>query len=97
MSERIRRSRLSSPLVWPRLRALGRPLIAVTLGLVVAGLLVLLTGKDPAAAAVALVKGSIGSPSAIAGTLSLATPLLFSALAFAAAFRGSMFNAGVDG
>lgn len=97
MSERIRRSRLSSPLVRLRLRALGRPLLAVTLGLVVAGLLVLLTGKDPAAAAVALVKGSIGSPSAIAGTLSLATPLLFSALAFAVAFRGSMFNAGVDG
>lgn len=76
---------------------LARPLVAVGLGLAVAGLLVVLTGKDPVAAAGALVKGSVGSPSAIAGTLSLATPLLFSALAFAVAFRGSMFNAGVDG
>lgn len=93
-------SSLRSPwpdVIRPAVRVLARPLVAVGLGLAVAGLLVVLTGKDPVAAAGALIKGSVGSPSAIAGTLSLATPLLFSALAFAVAFRGSMFNAGVDG
>ena len=97
MSERLPHGWVSSAAVWPLVRALRRPIAAVILGIAVAGLLVLLTGKDPVAAAGALLKGSFGSPSAIAGTLSLATPLLFSALAFAAAFRGSMFNAGVDG
>jgi ABC-type uncharacterized transport system permease subunit len=79
------------------LRGAAGPLAAVALGFVVSGLLVLATGKDPLEAARALVKGAIGSPGAIAGTLSLATPLLFSALAFAVAFRGAMFNAGVEG
>jgi general nucleoside transport system permease protein len=79
------------------LRAVRGPAAAIAIGFLVSGLLVLATGKDPISAGRALIKGSVGSPSAIAGTLSLATPLLFSALAFAVAFRGSMFNAGVEG
>ncbi len=79
------------------LRAAARPVVAIVLGFVVSGLIVLATGKDPIEAGRALVQGAVGSQSAIAGTLSLATPLMLSALAFAVAFRGSMFNAGVEG
>lgn len=79
------------------LRAARGPLLAIVLGFLAAAVLVLATGKDPVEAGRALLTGAVGSPSALAGTLSLATPLIFSALAFAIAFRGSMFNAGVEG
>jgi len=85
----------------PPLRHIGAavrgPLIAIVLGFVAAAVLVLLIGKDPLEAASALWRGAFGTPNNIAGTLALATPLIFSALAFAVAFRGSMFNAGVEG
>ena len=79
------------------LRTAGGPIAAIVLGFLVSALLVRATGKDPIEVGHALVTGAVGSPSAIAGTLALATPLIFSALAFAVAFRGSMFNAGVEG
>lgn len=77
--------------------AVRGPLVAISLGFLAAAILVLLIGKDPIAAALALWRGAFGTPNNIAGTLALATPLIFSALAFAVAFRGSMFNAGVEG
>ena len=73
------------------------PLLAILLGFAAAAVLVLVSGKNPVDAAGALAKGAFGSPNAIAGTLALATPLIFTALAFAVAFRGDMFNAGLDG
>jgi len=77
--------------------AIRGPSIAILLGFLAAAVLVLLIGKDPIEAAGALWRGAFGTPNNIAGTLALATPLIFSALAFAVAFRGSMFNAGVEG
>jgi ABC-type uncharacterized transport system permease subunit len=73
------------------------PVIAIGLAFLFASLLVLLTGKNPIDAAEALWVGAFASPNAFAGTLALATPLLFTALAFAVPFRGSMFNAGAEG
>lgn len=73
------------------------PAIAIGLSFLVASLLVLLTGKNPLDAAEALWVGAFASPNAFAGTLALATPLIFTALAFAVPFRGSMFNAGAEG
>lgn len=85
----------------PPIRHIGAavrgPLIAIVLGFLAAAVLVLLIGKDPLEAANALWRGAFGTPNNIAGTLALTTPLIFSALAFAVAFRGSMFNAGVEG
>lgn len=77
--------------------ALRAPAIAIGLSFALAAVLVLLTGKNPVEAAEALWTGAFGSPNAFAGTLSLATPLIFTALAFAVPFRGSMFNAGAEG
>lgn len=59
--------------------------------------LVLSTGNSPVAAGTALWEGAFGSASATAGTLALATPLILSALGFAIAFQGGMFNAGTEG
>jgi ABC-type uncharacterized transport system permease subunit len=98
VAEPITGQRTTASSVFARsLRGAARPLAAVALSFLVSGLLVLATGKDPVEAVRALFTGAVGSPGAVAGTLSLATPLLFSALAFAVAFRGSMFNAGVEG
>jgi len=91
---------LAGPLPAGLVRTIGAargPVIAIVLAGAAAATVVLATGKDPVEAARALIRGSVGSPSAVAGTLALATPLIFSALAFAVAFRGSMFNAGVEG
>ncbi len=79
------------------LRSLRAPVVAIGLSLAVASLLVLATGKNPLDAGAALWTGAFGSANAFAGSLSLATPLIFTAMAFAVAFRGSMFNAGAEG
>lgn len=69
----------------------------LVLALALGALLVLATGNSPVAAGAALWEGAFGSPSVTAGTLALATPLIFSALGFSIAFQGGMFNAGTEG
>lgn len=73
------------------------PAIAIGLSFAFASLLILLIGKSPVDALLALWTGAFASPNAFAGTLALATPLIFTAMAFAVPFRGSMFNAGAEG
>lgn len=75
---------------------LGRT-VPVLLALAIGALLILVTGNSPAEGAQALWQGAFGSASATAGTLILATPLIFSALAFSVALHGGMFNAGTEG
>lgn len=79
------------------LHVLRAPAAAIALSLVFGSLLVLVVGKNPLEAAAALWTGAFGSANAIAGTLTLTTPLIFTAMAFAVPFRGSMFNAGAEG
>lgn len=63
-----------------------------------AGALVLLvTGRDPIATYGLLVEQSLGSGQAIANTLVQTTPVLFTGLATALAFRAGVFNVGVEG
>lgn len=73
------------------------PAIAISLSVALASFLILVTGKNPLEAAEAVWTGAFGSPNALAGTMALATPLIFTGLAFAVPFRGSMFNAGAEG
>ena len=72
-------------------------LFAVVLGLLAGSVLILFTGNDPLAIYGYMLKGALGSPSAIASTMRWATPLLYAGLAAAIAFRGGMFNFGVEG
>jgi ABC-type uncharacterized transport system permease subunit len=60
-------------------------------------LALLLAHNSPLEAATTLIKGSLGSASAITGTLRETTPLLIAGLAVFIALRAGLFNIGVEG
>ncbi len=76
---------------------LAAALAAVALATGFAAFAALLAGTDPAKAAEALVKGSIGGPAALADTLLAFVPLLLTGVAVALAFRSGVFNIGAEG
>lgn len=80
--------------VW---RGVSVPLVAVLLGLIIGALLLIASGSNPIDAYRALLKGAFGSPVAIQRTLEKATPLIFSGLAVAFAFKAGLFNIGAQG
>jgi simple sugar transport system permease protein len=57
----------------------------------------MLSGSNPAQAFTALFQGSLGSLAACGRTLEKSTPLIFSGLAVAFAFKAGLFNIGVQG
>lgn len=73
------------------------PLLAVLLALVVGGIVIASTGVDPLEAYGYLVRGAFGSTQSIGETLVKATPLIFTGLAAAFAYRCGMFNLGAEG
>ncbi|MCC2668199.1 MAG: ABC-type transporter, integral rane subunit [Armatimonadetes bacterium] len=70
-------------------------LAGVTVALVAA--IVALLGGDPRKALLAILEGSIGSPTSITETLIKATPLVFTGLSAAVAFRCGVWNIGAEG
>ncbi len=64
--------------------------------LITAGIMAL-SGKNPWKAYEVLFTSALGSPVAVADTLLVATPLIFSGLATAISFRAGVFNIGVEG
>ncbi len=64
--------------------------------LITAGVMAL-SGKNPWEAYSVLFTSALGNPVAIADTLLVATPLIFSGLATAISFRAGIFNIGVEG
>ncbi|HEY1409033.1 MAG TPA: ABC transporter permease [Promineifilum sp.] len=78
-------------------RSISVPLIAVLLGLAVGAILLILSGANPIEAYSALIEGAFGSPAAVQRTLEKATPLIFSGLAVAFAFKAGLFNIGAQG
>lgn len=89
-------SRLSQWLgaVW---HSVSVPLGAVILALLVGAVILLISGASPIEAYAALFKGSFGSITAFGRTLEKATPLVFSGLAVAFAFKAGLFNIGAQG
>ena len=88
---------MSARAVRPRSSSVG---VALLLGAIVVGIGTVLAaaGFDIRRAAGALFSGSAGSWYAIgSGTLVRATPLIFTGLAVAIAFRGGVFNIGAEG
>ena len=73
------------------------PLIAVAAAFVVGGVIVLLLGDDPINAYRLLLSNSFGSIRDIGWTLHYATPLIFTGLAVAVAFRCGLLNIGAEG
>ena len=72
------------------------PLAAILATLVIASLLVLAAGASPFSVFYLVVKGAAGSQFALMETLSRATPLIFTGLAVAVAFRAKLWNIGAE-
>jgi simple sugar transport system permease protein len=73
------------------------PLLNLALALIVAGLVVLVTGSNPLEAVTAMVQGAVGTGEGIGYTLYYATDLIFTGLAVAVAFHCGLFNIGAEG
>ncbi|MGQ9746662.1 MAG: ABC transporter permease [Candidatus Caldatribacteriaceae bacterium] len=72
-------------------------IVAIMLAFFLGALVLFFTGYPPLGALLALFRGTFGSRNAIGQTLTQATPILFSSLAFLLAFRAGIFNIGVEG
>lgn len=79
------------------LREVLWPLVAVIAAFVVGGVIVLLIGDNPFVAYYHMIGNSFGSLNDIGYTLFLATPLIFTGLAVAVAFRCGLLNIGAEG
>jgi simple sugar transport system permease protein len=79
------------------LREILSPLIAVLAAFVVGGIIVVLIGDNPFTTFYHLVGNSFGSLNDIGYTLFIATPLIFTGLAVAVAFRCGLLNIGAEG
>ena len=91
-ADRTRRSR------WRVL--LGRaaiPLLAIFTALLVSAGVLLLQGTNPIQAYLALGEGAFGSRTALIETLIKSAPFILAGLGIALAFRGGLFNIGVQG
>jgi general nucleoside transport system permease protein len=80
--------------IWLNIRV---PLAAVVLALLIGGLILLVSGINPLDAYAALFKGAFGNAKYLQRTLEKATPLIFSGLAVAFAFKAGLFNIGAQG
>ena len=78
-------------------RELLFPLIAVLAAFIVGGILILLVGDNPLVAYRLLLGSALSWPDGIGYTLFYATPLIFTGLAVALAFRCGLFNIGAEG
>jgi ABC-type uncharacterized transport system permease subunit len=72
------------------------PALAVFAVLIFAGFLVRLSGADPFSVFSLIFKGAAGSQFALFETLTRATPLIFTGLAAAVAFRAKLWNIGAE-
>jgi ABC-type uncharacterized transport system permease subunit len=79
------------------LASLGTPLLAIVTALIVASAVIFLAGSNPLQAYLALLAGSFGDIDSLSVTIIKSTPLLITGLGVAIAFRGGLFNIGVEG
>ncbi len=77
-------------------RRLGLPLAALGATVIVAGVLALIAGANPFAVLGQIVTGAVGSKFALLETLNRATPLIFTGLAVAVAFKAKLWNIGAE-
>lgn len=78
-------------------RSVSVPLVAVLLALLIGAVILLISGASPMEAYAALVEGAFGGTAQFSRTLEKTTPLIFSGLAVAFAFKAGLFNIGAQG
>jgi simple sugar transport system permease protein len=81
----------------PRWLSVAVPLLSFAAALVVGGIVVAATGHDAVDTYRRILERSVTADGALSGTLIAATPLLFTGLAAAVAFRTQIFNIGGEG
>jgi len=101
------RSAASSLAQWTRKlgAALGGPIVAVLFALIAGAIVILITWPDKTVdpftniynAYTTLFTGAFGTPIKISNTLVVVTPLIFTSLSVAIAFRAGLFNIGAAG
>ena len=79
------------------IRALAYPLIAIIAAFLVGAVVILLIGDDPVTTYGLLIGSALSWPDGINYTLFYATPLIFTGLAVAVAFRCGLLNIGAEG
>ncbi len=85
------------PIANPSLgRSLGPPALAVAATVVIASLLAMVAGANPFSVLGLILKGAFGSQFAALETLNRATPLIFTGLAIAVAFKAKFWNIGAE-
>jgi simple sugar transport system permease protein len=72
------------------------PVLAIAATVIVASLLAMLAGANPFSVLGLILKGAAGSKFAVLETLNRATPLIFTGLAVAVAFRARLWNIGAE-
>ncbi|MBN1430246.1 MAG: ABC transporter permease [Anaerolineae bacterium] len=73
------------------------PILAILTSLVVVAGVIALSGANPLEGFMGLWDGAFGDGDAVANTIIKTTPYIFAGLALTIAFRGGMFNIGVEG
>lgn len=78
-------------------QAIGVPIGAIGLALLIGAIILLVSGANPILAYGALIKGAFGNVNSFSRTLEKATPLIFSGLALTIGFKAGLFNIGAQG
>lgn len=78
-------------------RSASAPVASVLLALLIGAIVLIVSDASPLAAYSALFEGAFGDMQALGRTLEKATPLIFSGLAVAFAFKAGLFNIGAQG
>lgn len=78
------------------LRRIAPPVLALVMTVVIASTLAMVAGGDPMSVLGLILKGAAGSKFALLETLNRATPLIFTGLAVAVAFRAKLWNIGAE-
>ena len=85
------------PVAQPTLaRTIGLPALALAATVAIASLLAMVAGAPPLSVLGLILKGAFGSKFALLETLNRATPLIFTGLAVAVAFRARLWNIGAE-
>lgn len=74
-----------------------KPLITIVIALIIGVFVILASGESPIRVYSALLTGAFGSVPGWLGTLTKATPFIFTGVAAAVAMKSGIFNIGIDG
>ncbi|MBC7281056.1 ABC transporter permease [Hoeflea sp.] len=72
-------------------------LLPLIIALIGGSIIIAVVGENPLHVFATLIRGAFGNPDRIAGTLLQSTPIIISGIAACIAFRGGLFNIGIEG